>query len=110
RADINIGLHGYNGILVGCALPSFFDPTLVMWVLVAAGAFFSTVIMMAVSRFMKTWKVSAMTGPFVFTTWFIMLAAYNFAHFKIAGLPHPVMPAQPGMAEITALGVGGFWT
>ncbi|HJA08110.1 MAG TPA: urea transporter, partial [Candidatus Mailhella merdigallinarum] len=110
RADINIGLHGYNGILVGCALPSFFDPTLVMWVLVAAGAFFSTVIMMAVSRFMKTWKVSAMTGPFVFTTWFIMLAAYNFAHFKIAGLPHPVMPAQPGMAEVTALGVGGFWT
>ena len=110
RADINIGLHGYNGILVGCALPSFFDPTLVMWVLVAAGAFFSTVIMMAVSRFMKTWKVSAMTGPFVFTTWFIMLAAYNFAHFKIAGLPHPVMPAQPGMAEVTALGVGGVWT
>lgn len=110
HADINIGLHGYNGILVGCALPTFFDPTMVMWVLVAVGAFFSTVIMLAVSRFMKTWKVSAMTGPFVFTTWFIMLAAYNFAHFKISGLPHPVMPAQPGMAEVTTLGMGGFWT
>lgn len=110
HADINIGLHGYNGILVGCALPTFFDPTPVMWVLVAAGAFFSTVIMMAVSRLMKTWKVSAMTGPFVFTTWFIMLAAYNFAHFKISGLPHPVMPAQPGTAAATAIGMGDFWT
>lgn len=109
HADINIGLHGYNGILVGCALPTFFDPSLVLWVLVVGGAFFSTVIMLAISRLMKTWKVSAMTGPFVFTTWFIMLAAYNFAHFKISGLPHPVMPAQPGMAEATALGMAEFW-
>ena len=24
KENINIGLHGYNGILVGCALPTFF--------------------------------------------------------------------------------------
>ena len=42
RADIRKGLHGYNGILVGCALPTFFGPTPTCWVLVAAGAFFST--------------------------------------------------------------------
>ena len=64
RADINIGLHGYNGILVGCALPSFFGPTLVMWVLVAAGAFFSTVIMMAVSRFMQNLESVGHDRPF----------------------------------------------
>ncbi len=95
REDIRKGLHGYNGILVGCALPTFFGATTVCWALVVAGAFFSTVVMMAVSRFMRTWKVSAMTGPFVFTTWLILLASYNFAHFKIMGLPHPSLPVQP---------------
>jgi urea transporter len=102
RADIRKGLHGYNGILVGCALPTFFGPTLTCWVLVVAGAFFSTVIMLAVSRFLSTWKVSAMTGPFVFTTWLILLASYNFAHFKITGLPHPAFSVQPSQT-MTAL-------
>ena len=105
KQDIRKGLHGYNGILVGCALPTFFGPTAVCWVLVVAGAFFSTVIMLAVSRFLRTWKVSAMTGPFVFTTWFILLASYNFAHFKIVGLPHPSLPVQPSEAMAAFPGV-----
>ena len=105
KQDIRKGLHGYNGILVGCALPTFFGPTAVCWALVVAGAFFSTVIMLAVSRFLRTWKVSAMTGPFVFTTWFILLASYNFAHFKIVGLPHPSLPVQPSEAMAAFPGV-----
>lgn len=98
KEDIRKGLHGYNGILVGCALPTFFGANATCWTLVVAGAFFSTVIMMAVSRFLRTWKVSAMTGPFVFTTWIILLASYNFARFKITGLPHPTLPVQPAEA------------
>lgn len=108
-ADIKLGLHGYNGVLVGCALPTFFVPGLVMWTMVVVGSFFSTVLMMAVSRLLKTWKVSAMTGPFVFTTWFLMLSAYNFAHFKISGLPHPSMPVQPGLALANGLSIMQFF-
>ena len=106
--EIRAGLHGYNGILVGCALPTFFGSDLVCWTLVVAGAFFSTVIMMAVSRFLHSWKVSAMTGPFVFTTWFILLASYNFAHFKITGLPHPALPVQPADAMVSLPGTEAF--
>ena len=105
KDDIRKGLHGYNGILVGCALPTFFGANTTCWVLVVAGAFFSTVIMMAVSRFLRTWKVSAMTGPFVFTTWIILLASYNFARFKITGLPHPTLPVQPAEAVAALPGV-----
>ena len=105
KEDIRKGLHGYNGILVGCALPTFFGANTTCWVLVVAGAFFSTVIMMAVSRFLRTWKVSAMTGPFVFTTWIILLASYNFARFKITGLPHPTLPVQPAEAVAALPGV-----
>ena len=103
--DIRKGLHGYNGILVGCALPTFFGANTVCWVLVVAGSFFSTVIMLAVSRFLRTWKVSAMTGPFVFTTWFILLASYNFARFKMTGLPHPSFPIQPAEAAAVLPGI-----
>ena len=72
RSDVQAGLHGYNGILVGCALPVFLEGGAVCWLLIALGAMFSTVIMLAVSRVFASWKVSAMTGPFVFATWFIL--------------------------------------
>lgn len=108
RENINIGLHGYNGILVGCALPTFFAPTPLLWAYIVAGSIFSTILMMAVSRMLRTWKVSAMTGPFVITTWFLMLAAYNFANIKITGLPHPSIAVQP--TDIRALTAPEFWT
>ena len=62
RENINMGLHGYNGILVGCALPTFFAPTPLLWAYIVVGSIFSTVLMMAVSSMLRTWKVSAMTG------------------------------------------------
>ena len=92
RADIEAGLHGYNSILVGCALPTFLAPTPLLWAYIIAGSIFSTIVMLAVANVFKTWKVAAMTGPFVFTTWFLMLAAYNFGHFHITALPHPGLP------------------
>ena len=95
RSDVRAGLHGYNGILVGCALPVFLEGGAVCWLLIALGAMFSTVIMLAVSRVFASWKVSAMTGPFVFATWFILLASYSFAGFDAAALPHPALPALP---------------
>ena len=93
--EIAEGLHGYNGILVGCALPVFLEGGPVCWALIVLGAMFSTVIMMAVSRVFSSWKVSAMTGPFVFATWFILLASYSFSGFEAAALPRPALPALP---------------
>ena len=95
RGEVEEGLHGYNGILVGCALPLFLEGGPVCWFLIVLGAMFSTVIMMAVSNVFRSWKVSAMTGPFVFATWFILLASYSFSGFDAAALPHPSLPALP---------------
>ena len=109
RENINIGLHGYNGILVGCALPTFFAPTPLLWAYIVAGSIFSTVLMMAVSSMLRTWKVSAMTGPFVITTWFLMLAAYNFGNIQIASLPHPAIAVQPPLSDLFGLSMEQFW-
>ena len=91
--------------LVGCALPTFFAPTPLLWGYIVAGSIFSTVLMMAVSSMLRTWKVSAMTGPFVITTWFLMLAAYNFGNIQIISLPHPAISVQPAASDLFALDV-----
>lgn len=109
RENINMGLHGYNGILVGCALPTFFVPTPLLWGYIVVGSIFSTILMRAISGVMRTWKVSAMTGPFVITTWFLMLAAYNFGRIKIDALPHPSISVQPAMADLFMLSPSQFW-
>lgn len=103
RNTITMGLHGYNGLLVGCALPTFFAATPLLWGCLVVGAVFSTVLMMAVTRIMRTWKISAMTGPFVFTTWFFMLAAYTFSGITITGLPHPAVAVRPPVADLYSL-------
>lgn len=95
RGEVEEGLHGYNGILVGCALPVFLEGGALCFLLIVLGAMFSSVIMMAVSRVFASWKVSAMTGPFVFATWFILLASYSFSGFDAVALPHPSLPVLP---------------
>lgn len=109
RENINMGLHGYNGILVGCALPTFFAPTPLLWGYIIVGSIFSTILMRAISGVLRTWKVSAMTGPFVITTWFLMLAAYNFGRIKIDALPHPSISVQPSMVDLFMLSPAQFW-
>lgn len=95
KEDIRQGLHGYNGMLVGCALPGFCDPTPLLWGYTALGAVFSTVIMLGLSRLLRTWKVSAMTAPFVFTTWLLLLATYSFGHLHVTSLPQPSLITYP---------------
>ena len=92
KENINIGLHGYNGILVGCALPTFFAPTPLLWGYIVAGSIFSTVLMMAVSSMLRTWKVSAMTG-----------------NIQIISLPHPAISVQPAASDLFALNMEQFW-
>lgn len=89
--EIRQGLHGYNGILVGCALPVFCAPTPLLWGYTALGAVFSTVIMLALSRLLRTWNISALTAPFVFTTWLLLLATSSFGHLHVTSLPQPAL-------------------
>ena len=88
RADeksLRTGLYGFNGVLVGCAVPTFVAAPN-MWVLVVVGAAVSTVVMLAVTNVLKTWGVSALTFPFVLTTWFLVLAVYPFGDFTASGM------------------------
>jgi urea transporter len=73
------GLYGYNGLLVGLALPTFLAPTPLLWACVLLGAAVSVVALLGTANVTRGWGVSALTFPFVVTTWLLLLAAYAFA-------------------------------
>lgn len=100
KTSLRQGMYGFNGILVGVAVPTLLVANTSMWVLLVLGAGFSTVVMLAVSRVMKTWGAPALTFPFVLTTWFLALAAYTFGHVEIGTMAAPAFPVQPTAGSI----------
>ncbi|HRA68394.1 MAG TPA: urea transporter [Caldilinea sp.] len=91
-ATLRIGLFGYNGILVGAALPTFLVVDPLLWLYIVLGAAVSTVAFLAVANVFKTWGVAALTFPFVLVTWFLVLAAYAFNGVPIASMGPPAIP------------------
>lgn len=91
--DGDSGLWGYNGILVGCAMPTFLGNTLSMWLTLILFAATSTWILVGMNRILKRFKVTAYTFPFVLLTIFVLLAT-RVMH----GLPAPYLsvPELPG--------------
>lgn len=87
RADAALlrrGLFGYNGMLVGIALPTYLAPTPTLWACIVLGAALSTVVMLALAALLRPWKLAALTAPYLLTLWCLLLAAHRFA-----GLPGP---------------------
>jgi len=97
--SLNQGLFGFNGVLVGAAVPTFLADGAAMWFILVIGAAVSTVAMLAVSKVMKTWEAPALTFPFVLTTWFLVLGAYSFGHLPITSMGPPALPQAASAAE-----------
>lgn len=87
KTSLAAGLYGYNGVLVGLALPTFLAPGPLLWVYVVLGAAVSVVVMLGTANVVKPWGVSALTFPFVLTTWLLLLATYGFSGLAGAALP-----------------------
>lgn len=92
RAALKEGLFGFNGVLVGVALPTFLAHQPLMWVYLVIGAAASTVVTLAVANVVKAWGVPGSTAPFVFTTWVLLLAAYSLVRIQIATMSPPTLP------------------
>ncbi len=97
--SLRIGLYGFNGILVGAALPTFLTPTPMLWIYIVIGAMVSVIAMSAIATVFKTWNVPALTFPFVLTTWFLVLGAYAFPGIQIASMGPPALPQATAAAS-----------
>ena len=92
RTSWKAGLFGYNGCLVGAALPTFLDVTPILWLCIILGSVVSVIVMICVADILKTWKVAALTAPFVLVTWTMLLASYAFGGLNTSALPVPNLP------------------
>ena len=90
-AEIRIGLHGFNQVLVMIAITSFLPLTwqsFLFAVLMTVAC--SLFVMPALQRFFGTWGLPALTGPFVFTAFIAMLGVSGFMNIPAgAGWSRP---------------------
>jgi urea transporter len=104
--SIRDGLFGFNPLLTGLAVAIFLRPNLFMWVYLVIGAVATTVVTLAVSNVLKTWDVPPLTFPFVLTTWFLLLGAYQFARIRSGAMGPPTLPehVDPRAAQVHVTG------
>jgi urea transporter len=101
--SLRSGLYGYNGVLIGVALPTFLKPNPLLWAYLVFGAAVSVVVMLAIANLVKTWGISALTSPFVLTTWILLIATHAFTGLRILSLPEPGLAQIPMAASARAL-------
>jgi urea transporter len=77
-AEIRIGLHGFNQVLVMIALTSFVPLTPQSFMMAVFATIGCSFLMPALQRFFGQWGLPALTGPFVFTAWIFLLATSGF--------------------------------
>lgn len=93
RSHVRAGLFGFNGALVGIALLYFLEPGILTWSYVVLAAACTTVIMAALLHLLGTWKIPALTAPFVLTTLCFVLAGARFGRLHSTGvLPTAGLP------------------
>ena len=79
-AEIRLGLHGFNQVLVMIALTSFVPLTVQSFMMAIFATIGCCFLMPALQRFFGQWGLPALTGPFVFTAWIFLLATSGFQH------------------------------
>lgn len=110
RRDGEQGLWGFNGILVGCALPTFIGNTVYMWVGLVLFSMLSTFVRSGFNNIMVRWKINSLTFPFVFCTWIFMAAARAMHSIPPAYMAVPSLPAAFVSGEsLRIVDLAGSW-
>ncbi|MDY3978851.1 MAG: urea transporter [Tidjanibacter sp.] len=93
HTDGKQGLWGFNGILVGCAFPTFLGSTLWMWLALIMCAAMTTWVRTGLNNVMAPWKVNSFTFTFVLSTWIFLLAARVMKGIPVE-LSVPALPIE----------------
>lgn len=107
RASLFAGLYGYNAVLVGLALATFVPAGPLLWAYVVLGAAVSVVVMLGTVHVVRGWG-SALTAPFVLTTWLLLLAAYGFAGLAGDELPEASIAMPYESVAATRVSLAAF--
>lgn len=93
------GLWGFNGVLVGCAFPTFMGNTLWIWLALILCAALTTWVRTGFNNVMAPWKVNSFTFPFVFCIWFFLMAARAMHGMPTTHMADPSLPTMFSSVE-----------
>ena len=99
------GLWGFNGVLVGCAFPTFLGNTIWMWIALVICSAMTTWVQSGLDNVFGRWKLSAFTFPFVLSTWFFLLAGRIFHGMPAEYMGSPELPHDVHTALNAGFGV-----
>ena len=104
HAKVQQGLFGYNGLLVGLAMATFsndVNPALLLPVM--AISILSSILFMAVSKWLEIYKVSALTLPFNIACliWFSFTLSSDFYNTTLAPAPVVLNASQASVPSAT---------
>ncbi len=105
------GLWGFNGILVGCAFPTFLADTSWMWFALVLCAALTTWVRRGLNRVMTPWRINSLTFPFVLCTWLFLLAARALEALPTTHMATPRLPTEPitAMETLHPLDLVLYW-
>lgn len=96
RGAIRAGLYGFNGLLVGAALPTFLQATPLMWALLALVTVASAPVARGLERLLQPTGLPGLTFPFIALTWLVLALAHAWPGAGLAPLPAPAWSALVG--------------
>ena len=101
KEDIEQGLYGFNGVLVGIAMFVFFQINWLLIIFLIIGSALSTVIM----QFMSNKKLFPYTFPFILSTWILLLVIKIFSLVPVAATSS-VIETKLNILSALSMGVG----
>lgn len=94
------GLWGFNGLLVGCALPTFLESTPAMWTALILCSASTVWIRNGLNRIGTRLSVSSLTFPFVLSVWFFLFASRCLNNMPSDALCVPALTYRMASAAI----------
>ncbi|OEY66088.1 urea transporter [Marinobacter sp. X15-166B] len=99
--DIDAGVYGFNGALVGPCLFLVVENTPQLWLYVVLASCLSSVVLAALLRILTRYRIPPSTAPFALTCWMFIAALYSFDHFSRSPvLPTAQIPAAIASAHV----------
>ena len=81
--QIRRGYYGFNALLSGLGLALYYEPSLVLFIILIIAALFSLFITIGLKGFFGNYGLPYLSLPFIITLWIVLLAAGDFVNLGL---------------------------
>lgn len=86
KKDIEVGLYGFNGVLVGACLSIFLEHTSQFWLYIILASMLSSILWIALTKTLQMFNIPAATSPFVLISWVFLVVTSIFENSTLGSM------------------------